>query len=223
MDYEGVSNFDDIKINQQGGIDGGQTGGTHISLRGRNISMGYDLDTLAKLDFQIEDFFNLESSPNLDKLTPDRTKIEAQNQNNQIPALIEINASDTFSLIDPGRNSSIIDTERNSHNIVAHSSGIGDAGVININADSIIVYGASFESWTLKGSSGNAGEINFTAQNMSMNNAGAGVNTFSEVDGGIINLDIAQDVQIKSGGLGAVARDEGMGGTVQIKSPESRY
>lgn len=218
VDYEGVSNFDDIKINQQGGIDGGQTGGTHISLRGRNISMGYDLDTLAKLDYEIEDFFNLESSPNLAKLPPDRTKIEAQNQNHQIPALIEINASETFSIIDPGRSTSIIDTTRNSHNIVAHTSGTGDAGIINIIADSIIVYGASFESWTLPGSSGNAGEINFTAQNMSMNNAGAGVNTFSEVDGGIINLDIAQDVQMKSGGLGAVARDEGMGGTVQIKA-----
>ena len=72
-DYEGVSNFADIKINQQGGIDGGQTGGSQISLRGRNISMGYDLDTLAQLDYQMEDFFNLKSSPNLDKLTPDRT------------------------------------------------------------------------------------------------------------------------------------------------------
>ncbi len=217
-DYEGISNFADIKINQQGGIDGGQTGGSQISLRGRNISMGYDLDTLAKLDYQIEDFFNLESSPNLDKLTPDRTKIEAQNQNHQIPARIDINASDTFSIIDPGRNSSIIDPSRNSRNIVAHTSGTGDAGVIDIVADSIVIYGASVESWTLAGASGNAGEINFTAQNMSMNNAGAGVNTFSQADGGIINLDIAQDVQLKSGGFGAVARDEGMGGTVQIKA-----
>ncbi len=218
VDYEGVSSFADIKINQQGGIDGGRTGGTQISLRGRNISMGYDLDTLAKLDYQIEDFFNLESSPNLDQLAPDRTKIEAQNQNHQIPTLIDINATDTFSIIDPGRNSSIVDPGRNSNNIVAHTSGTGDAGAINIVADSIVVYGASFDSWSLPGASGNAGEINLTAQNISLNNAGAGVNTFSQADGGIINLDIAQDVQLKSGGFGATARDQGRGGTVQIKA-----
>lgn len=217
-DYEDVNNFADIKINQQGGIDGGQIGGTQISLRGRNISMGYDLDTLAQLDYQIEDFFNLESSPNLDQLTPDRTKIEARNQDNPIPTLIEINAADTFSIIDPGRNSAVIDPSRNSRNIVAHTSGTGDAGVVDIVADSIILYGASVESWTLAGASGNGGEINFTAQNMSLNNAGAGVNTFSQADGGIINLNIAQDIQLKSGGFGAIARDEGKGGIVQIKA-----
>ncbi|MEM7593454.1 MAG: filamentous hemagglutinin N-terminal domain-containing protein, partial [Cyanobacteria bacterium P01_A01_bin.83] len=217
-DYEDVNNFADLKINQHGGIDGGQIGGTQISLTGRNISMGYDLDTLAQLDYQIEDFFNLESSPNLDQLTPDRTRIEAQNHNHPIPTLIEINAADTFSIIDPGRNSAIIDPSRNSRNIVAHTSGTGDAGVIDIVADSIIIYGASVESWTLAGASGNGGEINFTAQNMSLNNAGAGVNTFSQADGGIINLNIAQNVQLKSGGFGATARDEGKGGVIQIKA-----
>ena len=218
VDYQGVSNFADIKINQRGGIDGGSTGGTQIALRGRNISMGYDLDTLAELDYQIEDFFNLEASPNLDQLAPDRTKIEAQNQNHQTPVLIDINATDTFSLIDPGRNSSVVEPGRNSNNIIAHSSGTGDAGIINIIADSIIVYGASFDSWTLPGASGNPGEINLTAQNMSFNNAGAGVNTFSQADGGIINVDIAQDIQLKSGGFGATAREQGSGGTVHIKA-----
>lgn len=218
LDYEDVSNFADININQLGGIDGGQTGGTEIILRGRNISLGYDFETLAESGFQPEDFFNLETSPNLDQLAPDRTRIQAQNQDHQTPALIDINASDTFSIIDPGRNSSIVDTTRNSHNIVAHTSGIGDAGIIDIAADSIVIYGASVESWTLAGATGNAGEINYTAQNMSMINAGAGVNTFSQGDGGTINLDIAQNLQFKSGGFGAIARDQGVGGTVHIKA-----
>ncbi|MEM9508782.1 MAG: S-layer family protein [Cyanobacteria bacterium P01_E01_bin.35] len=209
LDYQEVSNFADIKINQQGGIDGGTEGKTQIYLTGKNISLGYDFDTLAEFDFQIEDFFSPQSLPELEKLPANHTRISAQNQDHEIPVAIDINASDTFSIIDPGRNQS---------SILAHTSGTGDAGIIDIVADSIIIYGANLESWTLPQAAGNSGEINFTAQNMSVQNGGGGVNTFSGGNGGTIYLDIANTAQIKFGGLGAEARSSGSGGTVKVEA-----
>ena len=120
-----------------------------------------------------------------------------------------IKADQIFSIINPGKNEK---------NILAHTSGIGDAGEINVLADSIIMYGASLESWTLAGATGNSGEINFTAQNMSVQNGGGGVNTFSQGRGGIIHLDIAENLKIKSGGFGAEVRDRGDGGVIRINA-----
>ena len=88
--YADVNTFADLKINQQGGIDGGQTGGSQITLTGNNISLGYDLKTLRELGYEAEDFFDLESQLSLDKLLRDQSRITAHNTNNFRPAQIDI-------------------------------------------------------------------------------------------------------------------------------------
>ncbi|MEL6578376.1 MAG: filamentous hemagglutinin N-terminal domain-containing protein [Cyanobacteria bacterium J06621_12] len=214
-DYQDVDDFVDIKISASGGIDGGNTGKTQISLTGRNVSLGYDWATLAELELQPEDFFTLEPLSSLDKLPENKAHITAHNNDNPVPATIEINASETFSIVDPGKGQ---------ENISAHTSGTGQAGIINLAADTIITYGASLESWTLAGATGDSGEINLTADNASIQHGGGGVNTFSQGKGGTIKLNVTEDAAIAFGGFGAETRyegaekDAGAAGTVDIEA-----
>ncbi|MEM6613714.1 MAG: filamentous hemagglutinin N-terminal domain-containing protein, partial [Cyanobacteria bacterium P01_C01_bin.72] len=218
-DYQDVEHFSDIKISASGGIDGGNTGQTQISLTGRNISLGYDWATLAEFELQPEDFFTLEPLSSLEQLPDNHAQITAHNHDNPVSATIEINASGTFSIIDPGKGQD---------NIVAHTSGTGQAGTINLVADNIITYGANLESWTLAGATGDSGAINLTANNVSIQYGGGGVNTFSQGRGGTIKLDIAEDVAIAFGGFGAETRytgaepDGGAAGTVEIEAENLR-
>ena len=211
IDYTGVTEFADIRVNQQGGIDGGKTGGSQINLTGKNISFGYDLDTIAELGYEIEDFFSFESLPLLDELSPDKTQIVAHNLDNDISSQININAVDTFSIIDPGKEEK---------NFLTHTFGRGDAGNIEINSNTIIMYGASIESSTLAGATGDSGSINFVANNMSIQYGGGGVNTFSQGSGGLIHLDIEEDVKLQFGGFGAEVGDRGDGGTIQVETKD---
>ena len=112
-----------------------------------------------------------------------------------------------FSIIDPGKDEK---------NLIAHTSGTGDAGDIEIFGDSIILYGGSAESSTLIGAIGNSGTINFIANNMSVQYGGGGVNTFSQGDGGLIHLNISENVAIQFGGFGSEVNDKGDGGLIQI-------
>lgn len=209
INFQPVTAFADIKITQHGGINGGQLGGSEIELTGKNIILGYDWESLTSLNYGVEDFFTLKPLPYLDRLPDDRITISAHNQDNPISSQISITASDTFSLIDPGASQS---------NIVAHTYGTGDAGAIEIVADTIVMYGGSVESSTEIEAAGNSGSVNFTAQNMSVQNGGAGVNTYSRGDGGAIALDIANELKIQSGGFGAEVRDIGNGGTINISA-----
>ena len=209
VDYTRVINFANVRVKQGGGIDGGKTGGSQINLTGKNISFGYNLDTIAELGYETEDFFSLESLSLLDELAPDKTQITAHNKDNLVPSQININASDTFSIIDPGKEGA---------NFQIHTFGRGDAGNIEINSNSVILYGASTESWTLAGATGDSGKIYFVADNMSVQHGGGGVNTFSEGGGGSIQLDIEQDVKIQFGGFGAEVFDRGDGGTIHVKT-----
>ena len=205
VDYDDVEEFANLKISENGGIDGGKNGNTEIVLKGKNISLGYNWDS-AQLDLKQSDS---SSKPRvvLEEQLPDQVQIIADNQDNSIPATIEIDASHTLSIIDPSKQQ---------QNILAHTSGTGNAGTINLTADRIIVYGTSLESWTLAGATGDSGAINLTANNLAIQYGGGGVNTFSEGKGGTISLNIAEDVAIASGGFGAEARDKGAGGTVEI-------
>ena len=215
IDYQNVNELADINISEGGGIDGGNTGKTQIALTGRNISLGYDLATLTELGLQPEDFFTLEPLSSLDELPENQAQITAHNHNNQVPTRIDINASDTFSIIDPGKNE---------NNILAHTLGTGEAGTVNLVADTIILYGASVESWTLDGATGNSGVVNFIANHLSVQYGGGGVNTFGEGQGGLIDLKIAEDITIGNGGFGAQTKyigadeDAGAGGTVKIEA-----
>ena len=206
VDYDGVEEFADLKISENGGIDGGNTGNAEIVLKGKNISLGYNWDS-AQLDLKQSDFSPSKPLIVLDELAPDRVQIAADNQDNSIPSTIEIEASHTLSIIDPSNQQ---------QNILAHTSGTGDAGAINLTADRIIIYGASLESWTLAEATGDSGAIDLTANNLAIQYGGGGVNTFSEGAGGTISLNIAEDIAIASGGFGAEARDIGAGGTVEI-------
>ncbi|MEO0925366.1 MAG: filamentous hemagglutinin N-terminal domain-containing protein [Cyanobacteria bacterium J06643_13] len=218
-DYQAVNDFADINISAGGGIDGGDTGKSQISLTGKNISLGYDWAALAESQLQPADFFTLEPLGVLDELAENKAQIVAHNDDNPVSSKIEIFASDTFSIIDPSKGQ---------ENILAHTIGTGSAGTINVIADTIITYGASLESWTLAGAKGDSGEINLTANNTSVQYGGAGVNTFSPGRGGKIKLNIASDAVIKSGGFGAETRyqgaeqDAGAGGTVEVAAENLR-
>ena len=208
-DYKNVTEFANIEIARQGGIDGGNTGGSQIALTGRNISLGYSLGSVAELGYEVADFFSLESLPLLDELPPDKVNIIAHNQDNLVASHIAIAASDTFSIIDPGK------LEKN---ILTYTSGSGDAGKIEVVADSIVLYGASLESSTLAGATGNSGLVSFSGQNMSIQYGGGGVNTFSQGNGGLIHLDIAKNVKLQFGGFGAEVKDSGDGGKIQVST-----
>ena len=203
-DYDGVAEFGNIKISDRGGIDGGNTGNTQIVLTGKNISLGYDW---AEFDTKQSDLFTAQTLSVFDELPSDRTQITAYNQNHEVASSIDIKASDTLSIIDPGSNE---------QNIVAHTFGTGDAGTIDLVADRIITYGASLESWTLTAATGDSGAINLVANNIAIQNGGGGVNTFSKGTGGTISVNVAENMTIASGGFGAEARGEGAGGKVKI-------
>jgi len=207
VDYSEIGEFADLKFNRGGGIDGGQTGGTQISLRGKDISLGYSLAELE--EYSLEDFFSLEEIPALDALPGDWIEIFAQNQDSQTPAQIDIQAARTFSIIDPGKTQ---------QNLVAHTSGSGDGGQINVTAEQIVLYGASLESWTLAGATGDAGSIDFTANDMTIQHGGGGVNTFSRGNGGTIDLNLARDLKIQYGGFGIEASASGNGGRISINA-----
>ncbi len=98
----------------------------------------------------------------------------------------------------------------------AHTSGFGDAGDIEIISNSIILYGASIESWALAEATGNSGTIDFVAQNMSVQYGGGGVNTYGLGNGGEIYADIEEDINIQFGGFGAEVHGAGDGGTIQV-------
>ena len=207
LDYSQVKNFADLKLEQHAGIDGGQTGTTQISLKGRNISLGYDIAELA--EYSLSDFFSLEELPRLDELPGNRIIIAAQNLDAEIPSRIDVRATETFSIVDPGKTQ---------QNLLVHTSGSGDAGEINISAKQIVLYGASLESWTLANASGDAGTISLVAEDMTIQHGGAGVNTDSQGDGGTIDLDIAKELKIQYGGFGAEVFNSGDGGEILIDS-----
>ena len=205
LGYEEVTVFEDININNQGGIDGGELGGSNVTLTGKNISLGYSVERLATIGYDLEDFFTLEALPRLNELGSDFINIAANNSHNQVPSKIFINASDTFSIINAG-------------GIDLDTTGTGDAGILDIIADSVVFYRGGLTSSSLENSSGNAGTVVFNVGRMSIQNGGGGVNTFGSGDGGVLELNIANDLKIQFGGFGADTFDTGDGGRIKINA-----
>ena len=206
LDYREVTEFADIKLKNFAGIDGGDIGGSTITLTGRNISLGQDLEEVANLGYTVADFFSLEPLPNLEQ-SVDEIKLVANNTNGSTTSRIQLTASDTLSLIGIGNN-----------NILAHTYGKGNGGAIAFSADNIVLYGASLENWVQEDATGNAGSISFTANNFAVQNGGAGVNTLGQGNGGLIDLQIAQQLAIKFGGFGADTFSAGEGGAIAIQA-----
>ncbi|MEL6927919.1 MAG: S-layer family protein [Cyanobacteria bacterium J06600_6] len=195
LDYAEVDTFADLQFNQNSGIDGGQVGRTRIALTGKNISLGYDIAELE--EYSSADFFSLEPLTRLDELPTDQIVISAQNQEGA-PTQIDIQAAQTFSIVDPGKKQ---------QNLLVNSVGSGNGGQINVTAEQIVLYGGSLESWSLSSATGNAGSINFMAEDMTVQYSGAGVNTDGRGNAGAINLDIAGDLKIQYGGFGGEVFD----------------
>ena len=205
IDYEEVATFEDISINNAGKIDGGVMGNSNIALTGKNISLGYDLKRIAETDTKLDDFFTLAPLAHIDRLPEDSVQIIANNTDNIVPPKISINAQETFSIV-------------RGMNLTNQTLGIADAGTIDVDADTVVIYSGGFEGNTLPNSSGNGGLVTFNANRMSVQNGGGGVNTLGSGNGGTINLNIANDLKIKAGGFGADTFDTGHGGRIEINA-----
>ena len=204
-EFSGVTTFQDITLTQAGEIQGGNSGGSNITLTGRNISLGQDLEAVNSVGVEIADFFTLADLPNLATLPTTSVRVTATNQNNATPSSVAIAASETFSIINGG-------------DIAIDTFGSGDSGTLDINANTIIFFGGGFAAGTTTGSSGNAGNVNFTANNLSIQNGGGGINTNGSGNGGQIILNIAENVNFRSGGFGADANGVGNGGLIEINA-----
>lgn len=141
--------------------------------------MGYALQDTG---YDIEDFFTLEPLPQLNELPLDSNEITSKNTDGEILSQILINAKDTFFIIHGGT----IDTD---------TLGKGDAGKIQIIANTVIMYDAGFSGIGQSNSSGNAGDVVFNAERMSVQNGGGGVNTNASGNGGNINI-VSQDLVV---------------------------
>ena len=203
LDYQEVTSFADITINNAGKIDAGAIGGSNVSLTGKNISLGYDLKTIAQVGYELDDFFTLQPLPQVDHLPSNPANITASNADNPIPSQISITASKTFSLTSGA-------------NINAVTTGTEVASTIAVTADTAVIYDGGLEANSQENSSGNAGQITFNANRMSVQQGGAGVNTLGLGDGGAIKLNIAGILQIRQGGFGADTVSSGNGGKIQI-------
>ncbi len=204
-DFSAVTSFQDITLTQAGEIQAGNSGGSNITLTGRNISLGQDLETVNSVGVEIADFFTLSDLPNLANLPTTSVRVTATNQNNATPSRVAIAASETFSIINGG-------------DIAIDTFGTGDSGTLDINAETIIFFGGGFAAGTTTGSSGNAGNVNFTANNISIQNGGGGINTNGSGNGGQIILNVADNVNFRSAGFGANANGIGNGGLIQINA-----
>lgn len=205
FDYESVTHFENITVNNGGTIDGGTTGDSNIFLTGKNIALGYDLKSINKIGHELEDFFTLQPLPKIDQLPNDPVFIRANNTDSTIPSQISIAASDTFSLIQ-------------AQNLITKTLGTGNAGEINVTANSAVIYGGGFEGNTQENSSGNGAIVTFNADRMSVQNGGGGVNTSAAGNGGKINLNIVNDLKIQRGGFGADTFSSGNGGRIEINA-----
>jgi filamentous hemagglutinin family protein len=221
--YNGVQSFQDIKLTASALVDASGTGAGNIQVQARNL------------------------------LVENRSNIKSDTIGSEAGGTINIRASESVIINDvssiygnvtaeaTGKGVSInISTPRLSvlgiSDIGVYSSGIGDAGNLNIEAADIEVAGYDTESeyWsslynTAWEAEGNGGNLNIEAQRIRLYNGGViGASTWSKGNAGNISITASEYIKVIGSdnsdyptAIRAEARPEstGNGGNVLIKTP----